>query len=152
MRSTLEDRTDRITDRNEVRMLDLINGDRIAPSSLSETKGRAYPLQWDARLASVALEHSLDMARKGFFSHQGSDGSMPSSRVSRAGIQWRSTGENIAKVYDVNQAEDLFMNEPKFQANHRANILNPNYTHVGVGIAKGPGGTLYITQEFAQLR
>jgi uncharacterized protein YkwD len=44
------------------------------------------------------------------------------------------------------------MNEPRFQPNHRANILNPDYTHVGVGIAKGADGMFYITQEFAQLR
>lgn len=133
-------------------MLDLINGDRIAPSSLSETKGRAHPLQWDAKLAAVARAHSEEMARKGYFSHQGLDGSMPALRVSRAGIQWRSTGENIAKSSDVFQAEAIFMNEPKFQRNHRGNILSQNYTHVGVGIAKAPDGSLYITQEFAELR
>lgn len=44
------------------------------------------------------------------------------------------------------------MNEPKFQHNHRGNILNPNYTHVGIGIVKAPDGYLYITQDFAELR
>jgi uncharacterized protein YkwD len=52
----------------------------------------------------------------------------------------------------VVQAETLFMNEPKFERNHRGNILNPNYTHVGIGIARGPDGSLYITQEFVQVR
>jgi uncharacterized protein YkwD len=146
--STLEDPIGRI----EVRMLDLINGDRMAPSSFTETRGRARPLQWDDRLAAVARAHSEEMAQKRYFSHEGWDGSLPSSRVSRAGIQWRSTGENIAKTSDILQAESHFMNEPKFQRNHRANILNPSYTHVGVGIVKAPDGSLYITQEFAELR
>jgi uncharacterized protein YkwD len=133
-------------------MWDMINADRTAPSSLDETKGRARPLQWDDRLAAVARAHSEDMARNGFFSHQGSDGSNPALRTTKAGIQWRCTGENIAEVSDVAQAEQLFMNEPKFQENHRANILNTEYTRVGVGIARGRDGALYITQEFAELR
>jgi len=73
-------------------------------------------------------------------------------RVSRAGIRWQATGENIAKVDTVVGAEAAFMNEPKFQPNHRGNILNPDYTHVGVGVARGAKGMLYITQEFAEYR
>ncbi|MGO9589701.1 MAG: CAP domain-containing protein [Candidatus Acidiferrales bacterium] len=138
------------TDHLEVQMLDLVNHDRIDPTTQQETKGRARPLQWDGRLAEVARLHSEEMAREGYFGHEAIDGSQPFNRVSRAGIQWRSTGENIAKCRDVAEAEAIFMDEPKFQQNHRGNILNPAYTHIGVGIASGPDGTLYITQEFAQ--
>ncbi len=138
--------------RTEMQMWEMINADRTAPSTMEETKGRARPLQWDDKLAEVARQHSEDMAQNGFFSHQGSDGSNPAARTSKAGIQWRCTGENIAKVSDVAQAERLFMDEPKFQENHRANILKPEYTRVGVGIARGRDGSLYITQEFAELR
>jgi uncharacterized protein YkwD len=138
------------TDQLEVQMLDLVNHDRTDPSTVEETKGRARPLQWDGRLAEVARLHSEEMAREGYFGHEGLDGSQPSNRVSRAGIQWRSTGENIAKCRDVAEAEAIFMDEPKFRQNHRGNILNASYTHIGVGIARGPDGTLYITQEFAQ--
>jgi uncharacterized protein YkwD len=133
-------------------MWQLINQDRSAPSCLDETKGRAHPLQWDARLAAAARAHSLEMANNGSFSHQGADGNPPGERISRLGVQWRASGENIAKYPDVTEAEAAFMDEPKFQPNHRANILNSAFTHVGVGIAKGPDGMLYITQEFAQLR
>jgi len=143
-------RADR-TDPAELQMLDLINRDRSAASSQEETRGRARSLTWDAKLAAVARAHSEEMARYGFLSHQGADGSMPSQRVSAAGIQWISTGENIANAYDVSQAERLLMNEPKFQHNHRANILNPNYNRVGIGISRAPDETIYITQEFAQV-
>jgi len=40
------------------------------------------------------------------------------------------------------------MNEPRFAKNHRANILNPEFTDVGIGIVRGPDGGLYITQDF----
>jgi uncharacterized protein YkwD len=137
---------------HEILMWKLINHDRSDVTCRDETKGRARILQWDARLAAVARAHSEEMARNGFFGHAGIDGSLPDVRISRAGIQWRASGENIAKFPDVSEAETAFMNEPKFQPNHRANILNPDFTHVGVGIAKGQDGMFYITQEFAQLR
>jgi len=135
----------------ELQLWELINRDRADPSNSRETRGRAPALQWDDRLAAIARMHSEEMARKGFFSHEGADGSSPSRRVSMAGIKWLSTGENIANCGGVSEAESLFMNEPKFQQNHRWNILNVNYTHVGVGVARAPDGSLYITQEFAQL-
>ena len=136
----------------ELQMWELINRDRADQSYSSETRGRAPALQWDDRLAAVARMHSEEMARNGYFSHEGADGSSPAHRVSMAGIKWLSTGENIANCAGVSEAESLFMNEPKFQQNHRWNILNANYTHVGVGIARARDGSLYITQEFAQMR
>lgn len=137
---------------SEQLMWKLVNRDRIDPSSAAETRGRARPLQWDDRLAEVARQHSEEMALHNFFSHQGLDGSLPHIRVSRAGIEWTSVGENIAKFPDISAAEAGFMDEPRFQQNHRSNILNPTFTHVGIGIARGADGLLYITQEFATLR
>ncbi len=139
-------------DSPEAQMLYLTNQDRTAQQNWEETQGRAHPLRWDDRLAAAARAHSEDMARAGYLSHEGSDGSMPAQRVSYMGIQWLSTGENVARASDAAEAESLFMDEPKFQQNHRANILNPNYTIVGIGVAKDSEGTLYITEEFAQLR
>jgi uncharacterized protein YkwD len=147
-RASISSRTDQL----ELQMWELINRDRANQFYSSETRGRAPALQWDDRLAAVARMHSEEMARKGFFSHEGADGSSPARRVSMAGIGWLSTAENIANCGGVSQAESLFMNEPRFQQNHRWNILNVNYTHVGVGVARAPDGSLYITQEFAQLR
>jgi uncharacterized protein YkwD len=136
----------------ELQMWELINRDRADQSYSSETRGRAPALQWDDRLAAVARMHSEEMARYGYLSHEGADGSSPARRVSTAGIKWLSSGENIANCGGVSEAESLFMNEPKLQQNHRWNILNVNYTHVGVGVARALDGSLYITQEFAQLR
>ena len=44
------------------------------------------------------------------------------------------------------------LDEPKFERNHRWNILNPEYTRPGVGIRKGSDGMLYLTEDFAQIR
>jgi uncharacterized protein YkwD len=136
----------------EKQTLELINRDRAAPEYLEETRGRARPLLWDDRLAAVARAHSEEMARKGYFSHEAADGASPAERISSAGILWARVGENIASCQTIGQAESTFMDEPKFEQNHRWNILNPGYTRVGVGIAKGSDGMLYITEDFAQLR
>jgi len=138
-------------DSPELQMFALLNSDRTAPEQAAETHGRAKPLQWDPRLAALARAHSVELAN-GSFSHVSPDGSLPSDRMSRAGIRWLSMGENIAQAQDVARAQGMMMNEPRFQQNHRANILNPSFTNVGVGIVNGPDGMLYITQEFAQLR
>ncbi|MGH9445248.1 MAG: CAP domain-containing protein [Terriglobia bacterium] len=136
--------------RLERQMFALVNSDRLNPANAAETKGRALPLKWDPRLAEVALAHSEEMAANGYFSHVDLAGQSPAQRVSEAGVPWQAMGENIAKNYTVNLSEEAFMNEPGFQANHRANILNSKYNYVGIGIVRGADGWLYTTQEFAR--
>jgi uncharacterized protein YkwD len=134
-----------------VEMWQMVNNDRTSPATRAETSGQAHPLRWDPQLAAVALSHSQEMAATDVFSHRGADGSLPMNRVSRAGIHWLATGENIAKAQSAAQAEALFMDEPKFQRNHRGNILDLHYNRVGIGIARATDGSLYITQEFAEI-
>jgi hypothetical protein len=40
------------------------------------------------------------------------------------------------------------MDEPRFQENHRGNVLTPKYSDVGTGIVQAPNGSYYITQDF----
>jgi uncharacterized protein YkwD len=132
----------------EKQMWALVNQDRLKRQSLAETGGQARPLKWNDRLAAVARAHSLSMLRQGSFSHDDPDGTTFAARIKRAGIPWQASGENIA-IYDTVQgAESAFMNEPRFQENHRGNILNASYTDVGIGVVQGPDGSLYITQDF----
>jgi uncharacterized protein YkwD len=60
------------------------------------------------------------------------------------GISYKYAGENIAGAPTVEKAHSSLMNSP----GHRRNILNPNYTHVGIGIIDGgPYGKMF-TQLF----
>ncbi|HEV2417491.1 MAG TPA: CAP domain-containing protein [Terriglobia bacterium] len=131
-------------------LVEMVDADRLNPANAQETGGKAQPLKWDARLAEAALKHSEDMATQHYFSHVDPNGNTPIERVTRLGVQWRAMGENIAKNFTVAAAEEAFMNEPRFQNNHRGNILNPRYNHIGVGIVQGADGMVYVTQEFAQ--
>lgn len=134
----------------EKQMVELINADRLNPANEPETGGRARPLKWDPKLAAAAMIHSASMARRNYFSHVDPDGESPVERFYRAGIQWRSMGENIARDSSVVRAESSFMNEPHFQPNHRGNILNPKFNYVGIGIMRGADGSIYVTQDFAE--
>ncbi|MGH9402083.1 MAG: CAP domain-containing protein, partial [Terriglobia bacterium] len=131
-------------------LVEMVDADRLNPANAPETRGKAHPLKWDSRLAEAALKHSEEMATRHYFSHVDPNGDTPVDRVTRLGVQWRAMGENIAKNFTVPAAEEAFMNEPRFENNHRGNILNPQYNYIGVGIVYGSDGMVYVTQEFAQ--
>jgi len=92
------------------------------------------------RLVRAARIKSQDMQDKGYFAHTSPNGTTPWDLIKGQGVTYKTAGENIAKGYMTSDAaEQGFMNSP----GHKANILNTNFTQVGIGIA----GTLY-TQEF----
>jgi uncharacterized protein YkwD len=129
----------------------LVNRERLDPANSAETGGRAQPLRWNEKLAGVARAHSRDMLEQRYFGHVDLEGRTLATRVNAVGIPWRALGENIALNGTVPGAEAAFMNEPRFQSNHRSNILRTNYTDVGIGIVQGSNGSLYITQDFVAI-
>jgi uncharacterized protein YkwD len=132
----------------ERRMAQLIDQARASPAYQAETKGRALPLVWDPVLAHVARAHAADMARRGYFDHITPDGATLQNRIEGGGLAWRRISENIAKTFSIESAHQLFLDEPAFEPNHRANILDREVTHVGVGIVRAAEGYLYIVEDF----
>lgn len=59
---------------------------------------------------------------------------------------FRRCAENVARTGSASAAG--VMNAWMNSAGHRANILNPNLTHIGVGVVQGPDGRWYWTQNF----
>lgn len=101
------------------------------------------PVRFDASLAKLAGDFSADMATRGFFSHTDPDGDTPWDRARQAGVQ-NLGGENIARGQaDAAAVMDAWMNSD----GHRANILNCDYTRLGVGVQTGSGGPWW-TQNF----
>lgn len=123
----------------EKQVLTLVNQER-AKQGLSA-------LSWSDELANVARAHSKDMATRNFFSHTNPDGKSPFDRIKAAGISYRTAGENIAAGQRTPQeVVNAWMNSE----GHRANILNKNYTKLGVGYVSGGGSySTYWTQCFA---
>ena len=98
------------------------------------------------QLTAAARGHSADMAARNYFSHTTPEGVQFGTRIRNAGYRFASAGENIAKG-QRNPAE--VMNGWMNSAGHRANILNCDFKHLGVGVAADSNGSLVWTQNFA---
>ncbi|TCL40201.1 uncharacterized protein YkwD [Anaerospora hongkongensis] len=120
----------------EKNAVELMNADRRA-NGLSD-------LKVSSAVTAVARSHAQDMVNRKFFSHSNPDGKTPSDRLKAAGISYSAVGENIAENTSVQAAETAFMNS----SGHRANILNSNYTTVGIGVAYDSAGNVYVVQDF----
>jgi uncharacterized protein YkwD len=102
------------------------------------------PLVWDEAVAQVAFDHAQDMASEQYFEHVSLDGSTPGDRLADAGIDGTWWGENIAMGQPDPQAvvDDWMTSE-----GHRANILEPQFDRLGVGVRFGWDGPFWV-QDF----
>ena len=120
----------------ESEMLQLVNRER--------QKHGLKPLVADPELLPVARAHSQDMFAKGYFAHDNLEGKDPFDRMRDANIRFSAAGENLALAQTVEIAHSNLMNSP----GHRANILNPGFGRVAIGILDGGFYGLMISQEF----
>jgi uncharacterized protein YkwD len=133
-------------------MLALVNADRASQG--------LNPVTWDTTAASAGQKHADEMAELGYMSHWNIDGYGPEHRYSQEG-GLNYSQENVYRLVHrwedgtgapiddwdkvVRDAEAALMNSP----GHRANILAPAHTHLGIGISyKASTGTVSISQEF----
>ena len=96
----------------------------------------------DWELSRVARYKSQDMSDGGYLSHQSPTYGSPFAMMKNFGISYRSAGENIARGYTTPAA---VVNGWMNSSGHRANVLNPNFTHIGVGYVSSGS---YWTQMF----
>lgn len=118
----------------ERQMFELTNKERV--------NNGLQPLQVDYELSRVAREKSRDMAINFYFDHNSPVYGSPFDMMRAYGITYRTAGENIAKGQrSPEEVVQAWMNSP----GHRANILNPNFTHIGVGFVENGN---HWTQQF----
>ena len=126
--------TDTETRAFEVEVIRLVNEQR--------KKNGLAELKEDWQLSRVARYKSEDMKNKNYFSHTSPTYGSPFEMMKSFGISYKTAGENIARGYATPKAVvDGWMNS----SGHRANILNKNYTHIGVGYVESGK---YWTQMF----
>lgn len=121
---------------DESRILQLCNAER--------SKAGVSPLKANNDLTKLARMKSQDMVNKNYFSHQSPTYGSPFDMMKNYGISYMYAGENIAMNQTADKAFTAWMNSE----GHRKNILNPNFTEIGVGIAGKGGGSNLYTQEF----
>jgi len=137
-------------------VLALVNRDR-ADAGLE-------PVERDEVAERSGQRHAEDMSQRGFTAHWGSDGSVPEQRYSEAGGD-QMVQENAACFFDgtereldpdplfspdeLEKIELAFIGEVPPNDGHKRNILKPDHTHVGIGLAKPKGiPQLCMAQEF----
>lgn len=120
----------------EAAMLVLVNAER-------EQAG-LRPLAADPGTVDVSRAHARDMFARGYFAHETPEGATPFDRLRAAGIRFRAAGENLALAPTLQRAHDGLMKSP----GHRANILQPAFGRLGIGIVDGGRRGLMVTQTF----
>ncbi len=118
----------------EKKVVELTNAER--------QKQGLKPLQIDETLSKSARAKSQDMKDKNYFDHQSPTYGSPFDMMKSFGISYKTAGENIAKGQKTpEEVVKAWMNSE----GHRKNILNPNFTHIGVGYVES--GSIW-TQQF----
>lgn len=121
-------------------------------TNTQRTEQQQTALTIDPRLSAAAQAKADDMAAQNYWAHTAPDGKTPWTFITASGYQYQTAGENLA--YGFASANDTiagWMNSPE----HRANILNSAYQHVGFGVASAPdyqgyGPQIIIVAEYAQ--
>jgi uncharacterized protein YkwD len=116
------------------------NGAQVRAATLclinaQRTRNGDQPLTENVMLDRAAELHSLDMAKRQYFEHDDPDGVGPDARIMRQGYPPILVGENLAWA-ELDKSTPahivtLWMNSP----GHRANILEPKYREIGIGMA-----------------
>lgn len=123
---------------------EVINYEKEVVSLVNEVRlqNGLNPLAENWELSRVARFKSQDMKDNNYFSHTSPVYGTPFQMIKNFGISYRSAAENIARGQSTPKAVvNSWMNSP----GHRANILNPSYTQIGVGyVSNGK----YWTQMF----
>ena len=108
-----------------------------------ERAGAGLPaLQVNATAAELAVGHSRRMAAAGDIFHN--DAYFTAEVRQRLGA--RSLGENVAMNLSVDDAHRRLMLSP----GHRANLMNPKFTEVGMAVVRSVDGMGFITQDFLE--
>jgi uncharacterized protein YkwD len=130
--------------REETRLVQLANAER-------ETR-KLGTLAVDPMLVTVARKHSREMADLNYFDHVSPTKGLktPMDRyLAEYGKQpyWLYVGENLyyCTVVDPERGHRKLMESPS----HRDNILDPKFTHVGVGVCIDKHGRFWVTQMFS---
>ena len=141
-----------VIDHNPMAMLDTEEADfleRINAYRRQHGRGELVPLE---SLNRAAYSHSLDMGKRGYFSHTSPEGTRPTDRARTAGYHY-PTGENIAAGKMIGSAQGVFT-AWKNSPGHNTNMLNARYVVIGIGRVEVPGSkyTVYWTTNFGTVR
>ena len=116
----------------------------LSLANQSRRQAGVPPLSLDGGLSAAARTHALSMLEARQLSHQlNGEPALPQRLASASHLLLDQEGENVALDYDPQRGHEHLMLSPP----HRANLLNPAYNVVGLGVVRS-GERLYIVQDF----
>lgn len=128
------------TDISVEKILYYINQERI--------KANLAPLTLSDQLTLAAKNKSEDMFAKNYWAHISPSGTTPWEFITASGYQYVYAGENLAKSFDNSEeVVSAWMKSPS----HKANILKPEYTEIGLAVKNGvlnKEETTLVVEEF----
>jgi hypothetical protein len=110
----------------------------IAKMNAAREANGQRPYAVSSDLTSVARSHSNSMASKQSLYHNPS--------LTSDVRNWRAVGENVGEGPTVGDIHTAFMNSPE----HRSNILDHDFTQVGVGVSVDSNGVVWVTEDFRE--
>ena len=122
------------------------SSDAIALTNQARANAGLAALSANGALNNAAAAHSADQAARNQMTHTGSNGSNAGDRIRAAGYSPSTWGENIAAGYT---SASSVVAGWMASSGHRANILNPAFTQIGVASATAADGTRYWTMVLA---
>lgn len=122
-----------VDEKSEQEMFRLVNEER--------KKRGIRELVWRAEVVPVARAHAKDMWERRYFGHVSPEGKDVGDRLDEVGIFYRFAGENLALAPTLLIAHNGLMNSE----GHRANILEPKFKRIGIGVVdNGVYGKMFV--------
>jgi uncharacterized protein YkwD len=119
-------------------LFDSLNQERVR-TGLSQ-------LKWDEKLMQSARKHAQHITPLHMLTHKAADEPRLTDRIAATGLRFNASAENLAYATSPEDIHPGLMHSP----GHRANILNPIYNSVGIGVVKAHDG-YYAVQNFARV-
>lgn len=125
-------------------------GDVYAAQNQQRVANGEAALNANGALSQAAANKAADMFRNNYWAHVSPSGTTPWYWITAAGYSYRSAGENLSNGYGTAAAVvTAWMNSPE----HRANVLNGNFSDVGIAVASGVlqgQQTILVVAEYGQ--
>jgi uncharacterized protein YkwD len=117
---------------------------------VNAVRARHYliPLRRMPELDHIARDHSLDMARRNYLSHESPEGANPVDRITGGGVDgFTLAAENLGKTNRGDPNREIVQSWLA-SPDHRRNLLSPPFNTTGIGIARTADGFLVYTQVY----
>jgi uncharacterized protein YkwD len=118
-------------------LLGTINAARLAKHE--------HLVRLDLRLCRIAVDHAIEMVEHNYFAHASLRGLSPFDRMHAIHYRFRYAGENLALDLDAQSVSEALWNSPE----HRRNLLEPHYAHVGIAAVPARDGHIVVVEDFS---